>query len=74
MAQIHHRRPVILDGGDHALWLTGDLGTDDLPDVVARNDPALERYPVSFSVNRVGNDEPSLLEPVPEAPENLSLF
>ncbi len=69
VAPIHDRMPVILEPGDWAAWL--DPATD--PAVVeALMVPAaagvLEAFPVSTLVNRVANDGPQLLEPLPAPP------
>ncbi len=69
VAPIHDRMPVILEPGDWAAWL--DPGTD--PAVVgALMAPAaadvLEAFPVSSLVNRVANEGPQLLEPLPAPP------
>jgi putative SOS response-associated peptidase YedK len=69
MGPIHDRMPVVLEVGDWAAWL--DPGTDMavIGDLMA---PAaagiLEAFPVSTRVNRVANDGPELLDPLPPPP------
>ena len=69
MAPIHDRMPVVLEPGDWAAWL--DPGTD-MGAVEGLMAPAaegvLEAFPVSTLVNRVTNDGPELLEPLPPPP------
>jgi putative SOS response-associated peptidase YedK len=67
MAAIHHRMPVILDENDFALWL--DPRTPE-KELIALMRPApddlLEAIPVSTAVNRVANDDASLILAVDE--------
>ena len=69
MAPIHDRMPVILERKDWATWL--DPGTD-IERVgrlmVPAADGVLEAYPVSSMVNKVTNDGPHLIEPLPDPP------
>lgn len=69
MAPIHDRMPVVLAADNWAAWL--DPGTD--PGAVERlMVPApsewFEAYAVSTLVNKVGNDGPQLIEPLPPPP------
>jgi putative SOS response-associated peptidase YedK len=69
MAPIHDRMPVVLAPEDWAVWL--DPTTD--PAVVERlMVPApsewFEAFPVSTLVNKVTNDGPHLLDPLPPPP------
>ena len=74
MAEVHHRRPLILDRSMHGVWIDPNSDADEVLEATLRLDPALERHPVDFRVNRVHHDEPTLIDPVREAPQNLSLF
>jgi putative SOS response-associated peptidase YedK len=75
LAEIHHRMPVIVPPEAFDLWL-------DCLHVDARTaqaiiapapDQLLDAWPVSTAVNRVANDDPTLLEPVTTAPEQPAL-
>lgn len=60
---IHDRMPVILEPDDYDGWLTG--APDDAA-ALLRPFPAamMAAYPISTSVNKPENDDPSVLEPV----------
>ncbi|MDO8838670.1 MAG: SOS response-associated peptidase [Parvibaculum sp.] len=70
LAPIHHRMPVILDEKDWDAWL--DPATP-LKEAQALLRPApddlLDATPVSTRINRVANDDPSLLEPATIEPD-----
>ena len=74
MAEVHHRRPLILDPSMHARWVDPTCNADEVLKAALDQDPTLERHPVDFNVNRIVNDDTSLLDEVREAPQNLSLF
>jgi putative SOS response-associated peptidase YedK len=69
MAPIHDRMPVILARDDWTAWLDPDRGGDKVTGLLV---PApsewFDVFPVSSLVNKVANDGPELLEPVPEPP------
>jgi putative SOS response-associated peptidase YedK len=71
---IHDRMPLVLGPDAWALWL--DPATD-MADVEHMMVPApsdwLRAYPVSSRVNRVGNDGPDLLDPLPDPPAGTLL-
>jgi putative SOS response-associated peptidase YedK len=75
---IHDRMPVILHTDELLTWLDPELDPELDPGVLrsllAAPRPSLFGYPVGAGVNRVAIDEPSLVEPAPKAPENLSLL
>jgi putative SOS response-associated peptidase YedK len=64
LESIHDRMPVILEPGDHALWL--DPTVQDpavIQHLIAPNDDnAIIAEPVSTHVNRVANDDPRCIE------------
>jgi putative SOS response-associated peptidase YedK len=70
LAPVHDRMPVVLPASAWAQWL--DPGEHDRDKLVALLAPApdewFETYPVSTRVNRVVNNDPGLLAPVPAAP------
>ena len=74
MAEVHHRRPLILERAAHSLWLDPTADADAVLEAAVQQDPTLERHPVDFRVNRIVHDDASLIEEVREAPQNLSLF
>jgi putative SOS response-associated peptidase YedK len=67
---IHDRMPVVLEQRDFAAWLSR---ATDPADAQALLKPAPESLfslkPVSRRVNSADNDDPGLLEDLPEAPE-----
>ena len=67
LASVHDRMPVILARDDYARWL--DLGlrhAEALSDLFAPFPAeAMAAYPVGLGVNRVGNDSPACMEPLP---------
>ena len=69
MAPIHDRMPVIVEPGDWAAWLDPET---DMAVVEGLMKPAgariLEAYAVSTQVNKVTNDGPHLLDPLPDPP------
>ncbi|MBX3494592.1 MAG: SOS response-associated peptidase family protein, partial [Parvibaculum sp.] len=67
---IHHRMPVILDEKDWEKWLDPATPPKELQ-ALMRPAPAdlLDAQTVSTRINRVANDDPSLLDPVVEAAE-----
>jgi putative SOS response-associated peptidase YedK len=71
LAPIHDRMPVILAPEAFDLWL--DSANVDPAAASALIKPApenfLEAYPISTDVNRVANDNPTLVEPVAEIVE-----
>lgn len=66
LAPIHDRMPAIVAVADWPVWL-GERPGD--PASLLRPAPAesLRIWPVATRVNSVANDDPSLLEPVPDA-------
>ena len=62
--EIHERMPAILSPEREAIWLSPDSSPEQLRAALEPVDPAaLEVRPVSTAVNRVANDDPSLIEP-----------
>jgi putative SOS response-associated peptidase YedK len=70
LSPIHERMPVIVPPEAFDLWLDG--ASVDATTAAALIQPApdgqLEAYEISTAVNRTGNDNPKLLEPVGAAP------
>ena len=63
IAEIHHRMPVILPRETYDLWLDGRTPKDRLLDLLQPYDEAtLSIRPVSKRVNKVTNDDSSLLD------------
>ena len=62
VSEIHDRMPVLLAGAAARQWLTqGELGEP----------PDLARTAVSPRINRIDNDDPGCLDPVPQATFNF---
>jgi putative SOS response-associated peptidase YedK len=71
---IHDRMPMVITRDAMDAWLDPEL-TDPAAafDLLAVTEAELlEAYPVSTAVNSVQNNDPSLLEPIPEAAEESS--
>ena len=67
IAEIHPRMPVILPRGDYAAWLDRNSPRDALLEMLGPyGEKPLKAARVSLRVNKVANDDPSLLMP-PEA-------
>ena len=62
VADIHDRMPAILAPADYARWLSDEPDPRDL----LRPFPAdlMRMWPISMSVNKPANDDPSVIEPV----------
>jgi putative SOS response-associated peptidase YedK len=63
LAPIHGRMPVVLDPSDWKRWLDGEAGLELLSPAPPQR---FEVFAVSERVNRVSNEGPELLEPVPK--------
>lgn len=69
MAQIHNakqRMPAILSREDIAVWLTGS-NADAFAVLKAYPDDLMSAHPVSTKVNSPKNDDPSLIESIPDS-------
>jgi putative SOS response-associated peptidase YedK len=66
MAPIHQRMPVILRREDEETWLDPDAPTEVLQTLLRPYDGAMDAYPVSTRVNRPDQDDPGVIEPLPE--------
>lgn len=64
LSQLHHRMPVVLEPGNAARWLDGDMG---LLDEVAANAPDFQAWPVDRLVNNARNESPDLINPAGDA-------
>jgi putative SOS response-associated peptidase YedK len=66
---LHNRMPVVLSPGDYDLWL--DVSIEDAERLRPLLQPfpssKMDAYPVSRRVNRPQNDDPGVLEPLPQA-------
>ncbi len=69
VAPIHDRMPVILDRGDHALWLDSDVTDPERVLHLLRPQPpeAVRVFPVGLLVNNPANDLPACREPLARA-------
>ena len=71
MAEIHSRMPVILDPKDYDRWLSD---ASDPRDLLKPYPPERMRmWEISTRVNSVANDDPSILDPVPEEDDETLL-
>lgn len=74
LAGIHDRMPVFLEGADRQAWLDPGASAEALQALLRpAPDDLLEPAPISRRVNRVENDDPSLLAPA-EGDEQPGLF
>ena len=72
---LHHRMPIVLDPADYSAWLDPSLQqTEQLFEILRRRSPTWRHHPVGRAVNKVANDDPSLLLETRPEPHNLSLF
>jgi putative SOS response-associated peptidase YedK len=65
VAEIHDRMPVILAPADYGRWLSEEPDPRDL----MRSFPAhlMRMWSISTRVNKPGNDDPSIIEPIKPA-------
>ena len=67
LAPLHPRMPVILDAEEHRAWLTPEADPPALHALLCpAPEPELVFFEVSPRVNKVANDDPSLIEPAAE--------
>lgn len=65
MAPIHNRMPVILPADSYDRWLDRDLKASDVLDLLKPFDAGkMDAHQVSTKVNKPGNNDPSLVEPL----------
>ena len=65
LKDIHHRMPVILPPQDHGAWLDLTLPKDEaLALLKPYADDQVAFHAISTQVNKVANDDPSIIEPV----------
>jgi putative SOS response-associated peptidase YedK len=67
VVDVHDRRPVVFSAEDAALWMDNSLPPDQaehLARAVALPPEAFEWYKVSTDVNRVGNNNAHLIDPI----------
>ncbi|WP_082584309.1 SOS response-associated peptidase [Noviherbaspirillum sp. Root189] len=67
LVDVHDRRPVVFSAEDAALWMDNSLPPDQaehLARAVALPPDVFEWYKVSTDVNRVGNNNAQLIEPI----------
>ena len=75
IAALHDRMPAILAPEQYALWLDPAREVAELAGLLAPlASDALALRPVGTRVNRIENDDPALLDAVPEPPRQASLF
>jgi putative SOS response-associated peptidase YedK len=65
VAPLHDRMPVILPEAGHAAWL--DPAEDAAPLLVPHAGDDLEAYPVARHVGNPRHDDPTCIEPLPDA-------
>jgi putative SOS response-associated peptidase YedK len=65
--RLHDRMPAILPEDAFDLWLDPDADPAELQALLLTPFPAelMDSWPVSTAVNRAGNDDPGLIEPLP---------
>jgi putative SOS response-associated peptidase YedK len=73
VAALHDRMPFVLPRDAFDAWI--DPSVKDVRSMLARaGADGLTCYPVSRAVNSVRNDDPKLIECVPDLPKTLELF
>ena len=71
---LHPRSPVRLEPEAWSEWLAPGLEPDAAQALLAPRDADWVFHPVGTAVNRVSTDDPSLLERVPEPPNQMTLL
>jgi len=72
---IHNRMPVILLPEDEDKWLDENAEPEELLQLLKPYpEDALQIEPVSKALNKAGYDDPSILLPDSDEPEDLQLF
>ncbi len=75
MAPIHDRMPAILLPEQEKAWLDASLSAEEAVTMIAPYpSEQMKAYPVSRRVNKVSENDPGLIEAVPEEPTQGSLF
>ena len=76
VAPVHDRMPVLLSPAAEAAWMDASLGAAQALDAALRAHAgdALRAYTVSPRVNKVAQDDPSLVEPAGPPPRQGRLF
>lgn len=65
LAPIHHRMPLVLYKADWAAWLGATTPEGELLHLIHPSDPApMQAWGVSHAVNKVGNDDETLIRPI----------
>ncbi len=64
ISAIHARMPVVLAAEQFESWLSPELSTQEVGELLADAGPAVIGYPVSTEVNSTRNDYPELLQPL----------
>lgn len=60
LSRLHHRMPVVLEPGNAARWLDGDM---QLLDEMSAAGPDFRAWPVDRKVNNARNESPDLTDP-----------
>jgi putative SOS response-associated peptidase YedK len=66
MAQIHKRKPVVLDRAQHAAWLDAATGEDEVRVLLGGEFGDVAWYPVSSYVNKPANNDAACIRPLNE--------
>lgn len=67
LGKVHDRRPIFLAPEHYDRWLDPTLGAAQVQELLDVEPEATKIVPVSTRVNRVSNNDPSLIEPVPQS-------
>lgn len=75
LAPIHHRMPLLLEREDWEAWLSAETDAEIL--LSALNKPVradrLQTWGVAHAVNRTGNDNPTLVLPIPQTAQLMGI-
>ncbi len=74
LAEVHHRRPIMLDAQHWDAWLAPHTPTDDLAALLRTPAPDLQWHSVSTRVNTVGHDDAQLINHTAPPPAEPGLF
>lgn len=71
LGRIHDRMPLLVPAEHIPKWLSAEVA-DPSPELLVSASPDyLQAYPVSTAVNRVANNSPELIDPLPAEPGDL---
>ncbi len=71
LGRIHDRMPLLVPERNIHQWLSNDIADPPADLLLPASPDYLQAYPVSTSVNRVANNSPDLIDPLPAETDDL---